>query len=130
MPAAGDTVYVNYVGKQTNGKIFDTNIKEQATAAKLPINPMNPYKPIAFPVGQQRVIPGWDEGLLLMNTGAKATFVIPSKLAYADRGNGPIGPYTPLIFDVEMVKIVHPNPNAPKPAAPQITVPQQPAAKK
>ena len=130
VPATGDTVFVNYVGKQTNGKVFDTNIKEQATAAKLPINPMNPYKPIAFPVGQQRVIPGWDEGLLLLAPGAKATFVIPSKLAYADRGNGPIGPYTPLVFEVEMVKIVHPNPNAPKPAAPQLTIPQQPTAKK
>ncbi len=118
VPTVGDTVYVNYIGKTTNGKVFDTNIKEEAVKAKLQINPMNPYKPISFPVGQSRVIPGWDQGLLLLNAGAKATFVIPSDLAYRDQGNGPIGPYTPLVFEVEMVKIVHPDPNAPKPVAP------------
>jgi FKBP-type peptidyl-prolyl cis-trans isomerase FkpA len=125
LPVAGDTVTVNYVGKYVNGKVFDTNIKEEAVKGKLTINPMNPYKAISIPVGQGAVIPGWDQGLMLLNTGAKATFVIPSDLAYRDQGNQIIGPYTPLVFEVELVKITHPNPNAPKPVAPTAPTAQQ-----
>ncbi|MDB5009253.1 MAG: fkpA 2 [Mucilaginibacter sp.] len=127
VPVAGDTVYVNYVGKLITGKVFDTNLKDEATKAKT-FNPGLPYKPIAFPVGQGKVIPGWDQALLLLNKGAKATLVIPSDLAYRDQGNGPIGPYTPLVFEVELVNIKHADPNAPKPAVPQFT-PPQPATK-
>ena len=61
---------------------------------------------------------GWDEGLQLLNKGAKATFVIPSKLAYGEQGFQVIQPYTPLVFDVEMVSFKHPDPNAKKPTAP------------
>ncbi len=43
---------------------------------------MNPYKQIHFALGTQGMIKGWNEGLLLLNEGAKATFVIPSALAY------------------------------------------------
>jgi FKBP-type peptidyl-prolyl cis-trans isomerase len=117
LPAPGDTVVVNYLGKFVNGKVFDTNIKAEAIKAKLQINPMNPYKAIRFPVGAQGMIQGFSEGLLLMNKGAKATFIIPSSLAYGEQGNGPVAPFTPLVFDLELVDIVHPNPNAPKPAA-------------
>jgi FKBP-type peptidyl-prolyl cis-trans isomerase FkpA len=122
-PVAGDTVYVNYIGKLTTGKVFETNVKDEAVKAKT-FAPGRPYEPIHFPVGAHAVIQGWDEGLLLMNAGEKATFVIPSDLAYAAQGNGPIGPYTPIVFEVELVKIVHPNPNAPKPIAPQMLAPQ------
>ncbi len=117
LPAPGDTVVLNYLGKFVNGKVFDTNIKAEAIKGKLQINPMNPYKPIRFPVGAQGMIQGFNEGLLLMNKGAKATFIIPSSLAYGEQGNGPVGPFTPLVFDIELVDIVHPNPNAPKPVA-------------
>ena len=125
-PATGDTVVVNYIGKFLNGKIFDTSIKSEAIKGKLQINPMNPYKPIRFPLGTPGMIPGWNEGLLLLSKGEKATFVLPSSLAYGERGNQAIAPFTPLVFDVELVDIVHPNPNAPKPVAPSIPVqPQQ-----
>jgi len=117
-PVNGDTVVVNYVGKFLNGKIFDTSIKSEAIKGKLQINPMNPYKPLRFPLGVQGMIQGWNEGLLLLGKGAKATFVVPSSLGYGDRGNQMIGPFTPLVFDVELVDIVHPNPNAPKPVVP------------
>jgi FKBP-type peptidyl-prolyl cis-trans isomerase FkpA len=114
-PAPGDTVSVYYVGKFMNGKAFDTNIKSEAEKAKLQINPMNPYKPIKFVLGVQGMIPGWNEGLALLNKGSKATFVLPSSLGYGERGYNIIGPYTPLAFDVELVDITHPDPNAPKP---------------
>lgn len=122
-PAVGDTAVVNYTGKQVNGKVFDTSVKEVATKEKLPVDPMRQFAPIRIPVGQAKVIQGWDEGLQLLNKGAKAIFIIPSDIAYKDQGIGPIGPYTPLVFEMEMVNVVHPNPNAPKPAAPQLTPP-------
>jgi len=134
-PAAGDSVSVNYVGKFVNGKLFETNVKEVAQKEKT-FNPMQQYKPIHIPVGVKAVIPGWDEGLMLLNKGAKATFVVPSKLAYGEQGNQIIQPYTPLVFDVELVDIIHPDPNAKQPAPPmtlqqlQQQAKQQPPAKK
>ena len=105
-PAPGDTVVVNYVGKFFNGKVFDTDIKAEAEKAKT-YNPSLPYQPIRFPVGQQQVIPGWDEGLQLLTKGAKATFIIPSTLAYGEQGNPPvIPPFASLVFEVELVDIV------------------------
>jgi FKBP-type peptidyl-prolyl cis-trans isomerase FkpA len=130
-PVNGDTVVVSYIGKFMNGKVFDTSIKTEAVKAKLQINPMNPYKPIHFALGTQNMIKGWNEGLLLLNKGAKATFILPSSLGYGEQGGGQIGPYTPLVFDLELVDIIHPNPNAPKPAAPKpmVQMQQQPVKK-
>lgn len=113
----GDTAVVNYTGKLLNGKVFDTSVKDEAVKGKMPADPFRQYKPIHIPVGQKRVIPGWDEGLQLLNKGAKAIFIVPSNLAYGERGVSIIGPYTPITFEVEMVDIVKPNPNAPKPQA-------------
>lgn len=128
VPAKGDTVVVNYTGKFLNGKVFDTSFKEVAQQAKI-FNPMQPYKPIHIPVGVGGVIPGWDQGLRLLNKGSKATFVVPSSLAYGERGMQAIGPYTPLAFTVEILDIIHPNPNAPKPQLPPMQMPTQPATK-
>jgi FKBP-type peptidyl-prolyl cis-trans isomerase FkpA len=119
-PAIGDSVEVYYVGKFLSGKVFETNVKEEAMKDKATYNPMNPYKPIRVPVGMQKVIPGWDQGLMLMNKGSKATLVIPAVLAYGEQGMGPIGPFTPLVFDLEVTNIIKPDPNAkPAPPAPQ-----------
>lgn len=129
-PAPGDTVVVNYTGLFLNGKAFESSVKSDAIKYKLPINPMNPYKPIRFPIGVRGMIKGWDEGLQLLNKGSKATLILPSSLAYGEQGSGPIQPFTPLIFNVELVDIVHPNPNAPKPVAPMPPVQaQQPVTK-
>ena len=63
-------------------------------------------KPITFPIGTGRVIPGWDEGLMLLKTGEKARLIIPSHLAYGERGaGGVIPPNATLIFDVELLSI-------------------------
>src|SRR6185437_9288247 len=117
-PGPGDTVVVNYTLKMASGKAVETSVKADAIKYKLPMNPMNPYKPIRFTIGQPGMIKGWDQGMQLLNKGSKATLVIPSSLAYEDHGYQQIQPYTPLIFDVELVDVIHPNPNAPKPAAP------------
>jgi len=105
-PLAGDTVLVDYVGKLLDGQVFDTSIKAEAQKSGT-FQEGRPYEPIKFVVGQGKVIQGWDEGLLLLGSGAKATFIIPSSLGYADQGQGAIPPYSTLVFDVEM-KAVHP----------------------
>jgi len=129
-PAVGDTVVVNYTGKfLTNGKVFDTSVKDEAVKAKMPIDPSRKYAPIHIPVGERKVIRGWDEGLMLLNKGAKATFVIPSSLAYGERGMSIIGPYTPIVFEIELVDIIKPNPNAPKPVIPTMPPAQMPVKK-
>lgn len=103
-PQKGDTLLVNYAGRGLDDKIFDTSIESIAKASGLN-QPGRTYEPFEVVVGAGGVIPGWDEGLLLLNEGAKATFVVPSALAYGAQGMGPIGPYSTLIFDIELVKV-------------------------
>lgn len=123
-PAVGDTAVVNYTVKSIANKVMESSVKSEAIKAKLPINPMNPYKPIRFAVGAKGMIAGMDEGIQLLNKGAKATLILPSSLAYGEQGNGMIAPFSTIIFDVELVDIVHPNPNAPKPVVPSLVPPQ------
>jgi FKBP-type peptidyl-prolyl cis-trans isomerase FkpA len=113
----GDTVVVNYTLKLVSGKAVETSVKADAIKYKMQLNPMTAYKPIHFAIGTKGMIKGWDQGMQLLNKGAKATFIIPSSLAYGDHGNQQIQPYSTLIFDIELVDIIHPNPNAPKPVA-------------
>jgi len=113
-PLKGDTLMVNYVGRTLDDKVFDSSIESEAKAAGLN-QPGRTYEPIQVIVGTGGVIPGWDEGLLLLNEGSKATFIIPSALAYGSQGAGDdIKPYNTLAFDVEIVK-VRPIKHAPKP---------------
>ncbi|MDN3550364.1 FKBP-type peptidyl-prolyl cis-trans isomerase [Mucilaginibacter aquaedulcis] len=104
-PLAGDTVLVNYTGRTLSGKVFDSSVETEAKGAGLD-QPGRKYEPISVVLGQGQVIPGWDEGLLLLNEGSKATLIVPSSLAYGDRGAGEdIAPYSTLLFDVELVKV-------------------------
>lgn len=90
---AGDTVQVHYTGRLLDGTVFDSSVERG--------------QPIEFPLGQGKVIPGWDEGIALMKEGGKASLIIPSNLAYGanPRPGGPIKPYSTLVFDVELVKV-------------------------
>jgi peptidylprolyl isomerase len=95
-PKAGQTVSVNYTGwLYTDGKKgqkFDSSY-DRGT-------------PITFPVGEGRVIKGWDEGLMTLHVGGKRTLIIPPDLAYGNRGaGGVIPPGATLMFDVELVGI-------------------------
>ncbi len=104
-PLPGDTLLVNYIGKTLDGKVFDTNSKEEAQKAGV-FQEGRPYEPFQFVVKAGQVIPGWDEGFLLLNQGSKARLIIPSKLAYGPNQSGPdIAPYSPLVFEVELLSI-------------------------
>ena len=104
-PLKGDTLLVNYAGRTLDDKLFDSSIESVAKAGGLN-QPGRNYEPIQVVVGTGGVIPGWDEGLLLLNEGSKATFIIPSGLAYGAQGAGEdIKPNSTLVFDVEIVKL-------------------------
>lgn len=90
-PVRTDKVKVHYTGKLIDGNIFDSSVQRG--------------EPAEFGVTQ--VIPGWVEGLQLMNVGSKYEFTIPSELAYGERGaGGAIPPNAVLVFEVELLAIV------------------------
>ncbi|MBN2236860.1 MAG: FKBP-type peptidyl-prolyl cis-trans isomerase [Bacteroidales bacterium] len=87
---AGKMVKVHYTGKFLNGALFDSSYERG--------------KPIEFELGRGRVISGWDEGIAKMKKGGKAILLIPSDLGYGE-GRGEIPPYTPLLFEVELIDV-------------------------
>jgi FKBP-type peptidyl-prolyl cis-trans isomerase FklB len=92
-PTASDTVVCEYRGTLINGTEFDSSYKRG--------------QPATFGVGQ--VIKGWTEALQLMPVGSKWQLVLPSDLAYGDKGAGAdIGPNATLIFEVELLSIQPP----------------------
>jgi FKBP-type peptidyl-prolyl cis-trans isomerase len=96
-PVAGDTIRVNYTGKLTSGKVFDSNTDPQ----------FKHVESFEFVVGKGNVIKGWDEGLLYFDEHSKGTLYIPSGLAYGKRASGIIPVNGILIFDIELLAI-HP----------------------
>ena len=89
-PSTGDLVKVHYKGQLLDQTVFDSSYKRN--------------QPIEFKVGEGQVIPGWDEGIMLLNNGDKARFIIPPNLAYGSSGaGGVIPPNATLIFEVELI---------------------------
>jgi FKBP-type peptidyl-prolyl cis-trans isomerase FkpA len=101
----GTTMYVNYAGYLLDGTLFDTSYPEIAKANDM-FNEGREYGPLPVNVGMGQVIPGWDEGLMLLKNGSKAKFLIPSPLGYGEAGaGGMIGPNSILVFDVEVTDV-------------------------
>lgn len=115
-PVAGDTVLVNYTGRFMSGKVFDTSYPDVAKKAGTYMA-QRPYEPLKMPVGMNGSIPGFEEALLLFPKGTKATVIMPSKLAYGEQGSQGIPPFTPLVFDLEIVNIIKPGAAAVPPAS-------------
>lgn len=87
--AANKTVTVHYVGMFVEGTEFDNSYKRN--------------RPFTFKLGEELVIPGWEEGIATMKKGEKARLVVPSNLAYGPEGTKGIPPFSTLIFDIEMI---------------------------
>uniref|UniRef100_A0A7S1TMZ1 peptidylprolyl isomerase n=1 Tax=Erythrolobus australicus TaxID=1077150 RepID=A0A7S1TMZ1_9RHOD len=97
-PRNGDLVIVDYVGYLSNGTIFD-NTKSPGR------------KPLAFQMGQRKIIPGLEDALRTMKPGGEATVVVPPKLAYGERGvcfEGQgclIPPNETLEYDLTLIRV-------------------------
>ncbi len=89
----GQTAVMNYLGKFLDGRKFDANVDDN----------FKNIRPFQFVLGVGQVIPGWDEGIQLLNPGTRATLYIPSGIGYGPGGRGPIPPNTVMVFDVELV---------------------------
>lgn len=90
IPQATDKVQVHYEGHLIDGTEFDSSYKRN--------------KPTTFPANQ--VIKGWTEALTMMPVGSKWELYIPQELAYGDREQGQIPPFSCLVFTVELLEIV------------------------
>lgn len=89
-PKPTDQVTTHYHGTLIDGKVFDSSVQRG--------------QPATFPVNG--VIRGWQEALVLMPVGSKWKLYIPHELAYGERGaGGSIGPYSTLVFEVELLSI-------------------------
>jgi peptidylprolyl isomerase len=88
----GSTVKVHYSGYLKSGKKFDSSIDRG--------------EPIEFPLGQGRVIEGWDIGISKLKTGEKARLIISSEMGYGSKGyQNVIPPNASLYFDVELLEV-------------------------
>jgi peptidylprolyl isomerase len=95
-PKPGQTCVMHYTGwlyeGGAKGKKFDSSLDRG--------------QPFEFPIGRQRVIAGWDEGVATMKVGGKRTLIIPPALGYGARGaGGAIPPNATLIFEVELLDV-------------------------
>src|ERR1051326_7482662 len=95
-PKPGQTCVMHYTGwlyeNGVKGKKFDSSLDRN--------------EPFEFPIGQRKVIAGWDEGVATMKVGGKRTLIIPPALGYGARGaGGVIPPNATLMFDVELLAV-------------------------
>lgn len=88
-PQATDKVKVNYEGRLIDGTVFDSSYKRKQAAT----------------FGCSQVIKGWTEALLMMPVGSKWELYIPQDLAYGEREQGKIKPFSALVFTVELLSV-------------------------
>jgi len=92
----GDLVKAHYTGYFLDGSVFDTSVGASS--------------PFEFQVGYGGVIQGWEEAALKMKKGSRARIILPSSLAYGKSSpDFPIPPFTPLMFDIEIIDVISPS---------------------
>ena len=90
-PTLSDTVLCHYHGTNVKGEVFDSSVQRK--------------KPAAFPL--ENVIKGWAEGVQLMPVGSKFRFVVKPEIGYKNREiSKELGPYSTMIFEVELMGIL------------------------
>ncbi len=94
-PSVTDSVVVHYTGRFVDGREFESTIPSKRPAKFTPLD----------------VIPGWTEGLQLMKEGGQYRFFIPYELAYGEQGKGGVEPFSALVFDIELLKVIKYTPN-------------------
>lgn len=93
-PEAGNLVKLNYTGRFLNGRLFESTYQNG--------------QPFEFTFGEQgQVLKGLESAISLLNQGAKAKFIIPSQLAFGEKGssNGTVPPYSTVVYEIELLKI-------------------------
>ena len=92
----GTTVTVDYVGKLTDGTVFDSSVERK--------------QPLVFTLGAPGIIPGFQVGVNGMKVGGERLLSIPPSLGYGAEQVGAIPPNSTLIFDVKLIKVEEPAP--------------------
>ncbi len=106
---SGDSVFITYVGKLLNGTLFDQSADHAGAGGFVTVNGRPTLAMVYSP--SMPLIKGWVEAIGRMHLGDKVTILVPSTLGYGGRAMGPkIPPYSPLLFDMEMLKVVHNTP--------------------
>ncbi len=91
-PKPGDYVMVKYKGMLMNGTVFDESKEDE---------------PFVFQLGYRHVIVGWEYGIPLFQVGSKGRLFVPAEMAYGHSSAGVVPPNSPLIFEIELVKIMN-----------------------
>ncbi|MGE9515929.1 MAG: FKBP-type peptidyl-prolyl cis-trans isomerase [Solitalea-like symbiont of Acarus siro] len=107
----GDTVKLHYKGSLLSGKVFDSSYDRKS--------------PISFPVVKGQTVPGFFEALQLLKKGSKAIVAMPSTLGYGADANGVIPANSPLVFEIEVLDIIHPKKEDPKESKDKKTEPAE-----
>lgn len=87
----GDTVVVNYIGTLQNGQEFDNSYKKGTS--------------FTFKVGDNKVIEGWNEGIIGMKEGGSRVIIVPADMAYGKKGYGPILGNATVVYAIELLEI-------------------------
>jgi FKBP-type peptidyl-prolyl cis-trans isomerase FkpA len=95
VPNDYDIVQIHFTASFLDGRLFDSSYEHE--------------KPLAFTIGGGEVIEGLEAGVRLMKQGGKATLIIPSELAYGGLRRDEVKPFTPLVFDIEIIQLVETN---------------------
>ena len=102
--AAGKKVSINYTGRLLDGTMFDSSVESDAKEGGIYMANRT-YEPLTYVVGQMSLIRGWEEGIMGQPAGSKLQLVIPSNMAYGPQRAGNIPPYSPLVFDLDIVSV-------------------------
>jgi len=94
-PTLQNEVTVHYTGTLLDGSVFDSSVP-----GKIPGRTVS-GEPISFPL--VRVVQGWQEGLAKMQKGEKAILIIPSHIGYGLQGTRGIPPFSPLVFEIDLI---------------------------